>query len=151
MSSLKQIPATTLTDDNSTSKEELGSIRVESNGKGYRYVRNQGCTTGAKGSVYVFRTSDNYSVSRSHTEARRNAFAGIGLGALTKGQYGWVQFSGFSNYLHTDAGVAAGEGLVVDSDTNNVADSLVSKTQVAWGRTIKADSGSILTAAWLGN
>ncbi len=48
---LKQIAATALTASDSTAKEEAGSVRTESNGKEYQYVRNCGSVTLPKGAA----------------------------------------------------------------------------------------------------
>ena len=149
--SLKQYPATTLTADDATSKEELGSIRIESDGKIYRYIQNNGCTTAVKGDVLKFMSSNNYQATRSATAARRNAFAGVLTSRLSKAKYGWGQFGGFNTYLYTGTSVAAGDALVVNSTTSRIARTMSTTVNLAaFGRTLRADSGSTLTACFLG-
>lgn len=148
---LKQTPATALTANDATSQEELGRLRVESNGSVYRYVQNAGSNTAVKGDVMKFLTSGNqYQVTRSSTAARRNAFAGVLGNALGRNRYGWVQVSGLNTYAYTETNVAAGDALVVTSAAARSFRKLSNTTNLlAIGGTIRADSGSILTSSYL--
>lgn len=151
MGALKQIPSTALTAADTTSQEELGSLRIESNGKSYRYVQNAGSNTAVKGDLLKYSSSNNYSVTRSSTLARRNAAAGVLTAALGKSKYGWVQQGGFGTYLYTNCSVAAGDALVVHSTLRGTARKMSTTTNMtAFGRTVRADSGCILTAYFLG-
>jgi hypothetical protein len=104
---LKQIPPTALTASDSSAKEEVGAIRTESNGKEYRYVRNCGSRTYPKGAAlsFVLASTNTYKVWGSRVVGNttiagsKNAPAGICVGSIRKGQYGWVQCKG--NFLGT--------------------------------------------------
>lgn len=104
---LKQIAAGALTASDSTAKEEVGILRTEANGKAYRYVRNCGSRTYAKGAAltFVLASGNSYKVWGSRQSGMSlvanswNAPAGILVGSIRKGQYGWAQIRG--NFLGT--------------------------------------------------
>ena len=114
---LKQIAATALTASDSTAKEEPGQIRVEATGKQYRYVRNCSSKTLVKGNAVNFHLASGvyYQVhcSRPTTDTVRcggkNAPAGILVGSIKKGNYGWAQIKG--NFLGTTLRMGNGPGL----------------------------------------
>jgi len=107
MANVKQISAGALTASDSTAREELGVLRAESNGKEYRYIRNCGSRTLPKGSAlsFVLASANTYKawgsrpVGNTNIAGGKNAPAGICVGTIRKGQYGWVQCRG--NFLGT--------------------------------------------------
>ena len=154
MGYLKQIPNTALTSNDTTSQEELGQIRIESDGKEYRYVRNSATSsTSVKGDILKLLTCNNYQVTRSAGAVRfKNNFVGVGIGRISRNNYGWVQCRGYGNYLYTDGAVVAGDSIIVQSTTQRVCRRLSTAyaITVPFGRTGRADSGSILTSYMLG-
>ena len=148
MSMLKAVPATSLTANDTTAQEELGQIRWESDGKAYRYVRALNLSV-QKGSVCKFANSNNYQVTVSAAAALRNGFAGVGLGQISAGKYGWIQAEGYNTYLYTTS-VEKADALVVSSTTNRVARELSTTTGLqVFGVAGASNSGSILKVAYL--
>ena len=100
----KQINRTVLSQQDSTALEEVGRIRIESDGKMYRYVKNSRTATYTKGTVMVIRSSDGYSVTGSRPVSAlfvggKNSFAGVAAGTIGALKYGWVQYGGFCSNM----------------------------------------------------
>ncbi len=104
---LKQIAAGALTASDASAKEEVGTLRTEANGKVYRYIRNCGSRTYPKGAAlaFILASGNTYKVWGSRQSGRSsyagsvNAPAGILVGSVAKGYYGWAQIRG--NFLGT--------------------------------------------------
>jgi len=146
----KFIPATELTANDATSQEELGRTRLESDGKEYRYIQMKN-GTGKTGNTVVFNSSNNYQVTRSASTARRSLFAGVLLGTLRKDRYGWAQIRGYCTHVKTDTSVAAGHAVGVGVVAVGLCSAVSSAgaLRMAFGASLKADSGSIATAVKL--
>ena len=146
----KFIPTTELTANDTTSQEELGRVRIESDGKQYRYIQMRN-GTGKTGNVVVFNSSNNYQVTRTACTVRRNLFAGVLLGTLRSTRYGWAQFRGYCTHVKTDAAVVAGHAIGVAATVAGASSgvSTAGALKIAFGGSLKADSGSIATAVHL--
>ncbi len=85
----KQLPATKLTANDSSAKEELGRVRWESNGKAYRYVLVEDADL-AVGEVVEYSDTSGYEVTndRSGGSSIGRVVAGVAIGTITDGQYG---------------------------------------------------------------
>lgn len=128
--------ATDLTADDSSAKEELGAIRFTYDStvgvRGYRYVQAAADTTVANGTVLTFvdATYFNKTVTLDISDSHPNRAAGVGIGAITASNYGWVQFYGYHATVLTDGGddIADGDAVIVDPSTDGTADSVTAGT-----------------------
>lgn len=84
----KQLPATKITANDATAKEELGRIRWEG-AKAYKYVLVEDQAL-ANGDVVEFSDTSGYEVSsdRSGGASIGRAVAGVAIGTITDAQYG---------------------------------------------------------------
>lgn len=147
----KQLWSTLLTANDSTAKEELGSLRFASDGKMYRYV--QTIATVAAGDALRFYSSNRYRVTATASAAGVRKGAGFAIGAITASYFGWIQCGGFSTCVRTTSAVAAGDNLILAAATDSAV--ITATSALIWGGAIiigtaeKADSGHICSAAFL--
>ena len=120
--SSKQLPATKLTANDSTAKEELGRVRWENN-KAYKYVVIEDLAV-AVGDVVEFSDTTGYEVTqdRAGGSSVGRVVAGVAIGTITDAYYGWIQVHGRNTGLKTDGGVSAGDILVPHATQNGHAD-----------------------------
>lgn len=124
----KRIWATKLTANDATPKEELGIVREEYDTTyGYRrfiYVQAAADTTVALGTALGFSDQKRQIVSSDTADFSLNQVAGVGIGTISAGYYGWIQQVGYHGGVKTDGGddIADGETLVL-----SVADGVVDK------------------------
>lgn len=127
---VKQLPATKLNANDATPKEELGRVRWQG-GKAYKYVLAEDANI-ANGDVVEFSDTSGYEVSndRSGGSSIGRVVAGVAIGTITDGQYGWIQVHGRHTAVKTDGGVAAGEYLVPHATADGRADTGTSASTV---------------------
>jgi len=156
----KHLWKTKLSANDSVAQEELGIKRVEFDStdnvwKVYRYVRYYDGTAAAgaaaAGNVLVWynTNADGYSVVLDVSDGSQAGFAGVAIGALTDLYYGWVQCGGFCNNVDTDAGVAAGDPLIVDTVDGDADTMAAGEEHYVFGYALAADVGTTLSDAIL--
>lgn len=105
--------------------------------KAYKYVRyNNGTAnlTLANGDPCLYdddgATFDGFEVFVDVSDTNRNLVAGVALGAITDGNYGWVQIKGFHSAVNTDGGddIAVGDALIHDGTNDQDVDSVAAGT-----------------------
>lgn len=118
----KQLPATKLTADDSTAKEELGRIRWEG-AKAYKYVLVEDADL-AVGEVVEYSDTSGYEVTNDRADGSSigRVVAGVAIGTITDAQYGWIQVHGRHTQVITDGGVSAGDPLVPHATADGQAD-----------------------------
>lgn len=149
---MKQLPATKITANDSTAKEELGRIRWEGS-KAYKYVLIEDAAV-ANGDVVEFSDTSGYEVTkdRSGGASIGRAVAGVAIGTITDAYYGWVQVYGRHTAVKTDGGVAAADVLVPHAtkdgaaDTGTTASTVVITSGQRFGYALAADTDSTTTA-----
>lgn len=129
---------TAVTDSSTTAQEQLGVVRVEldSNGgyKKYKYVQNHASSAAlANGTpaMYVLDATDTNLnvVTTVVATGGRNLVAGVAVGAIAAGSYGWLQIYGRHSAVLTngDDDIAALDA-VIQSSTAAVVDSVAAGT-----------------------
>ena len=149
---MKQLPATKLTANDATAKEEAGRVRWES-GKAYRYVLAEDGAL-ANGDVVEFSDTSGYEVTKDRAGGASigRVVAGVAIGTITDAYYGWVQVHGRHTAIKTDGGVSAGDVLVPHTNKDGVADTGTSASTVVitagqvFGHALAADTDSTTTA-----
>jgi hypothetical protein len=133
---LKAIWATTLTADDTAAKEELGIIRFEVDRddtvglKSYRYVQVHADSAAvANGDVVVYRDLYKIVADTRIAQSTENHIAGVGIGVITAGNYGWLQIGGYHAVVKTngDDDIADGD-VLIHSGTDLQADSVAAGT-----------------------
>lgn len=130
---IKSLWATALTANDSTAKEELGSIRAEYDSTAgvryYKYVQAAADTTGANGTAFAFSDLYGNTVTSDVSDASVNQPAGVGIGTLTAEYYGWILVRGYHSAIKTDGGddIADGASLIL-STTDGTVDSVAAGT-----------------------
>ena len=143
---VKQVYSGPLTVSDATQAEELGTLRVEADGKIYKYGQADtsliiGYVCGHSSIAGTGRAK--FSPDISDCTPNRDP-AGIALATISDEHFCYVQVEGKNTNVKTDGGVAAGEKLTWSADM--VADtSLAASTSISFGVSILADSGSIAT------
>lgn len=148
----KQLPATKITANDATAREELGRIRWEG-AKAYKYVRAEDANL-ANGDSVEFSDTSGYEVSpdRSGGSSIGRAVAGVAVGTITDAQFGWIQVYGRHTAIKTDGGVAAGDVLVPHAtkdgraDTGTTASTVVITSGQRFGYALAADTDSTTSA-----
>lgn len=136
-----------LTDNSATARHTLGDIHFES-GKAYRYVLAEDADLAA-GDVVEFSDTTGYEVTndRSGGSSVGRVVAGVAVGTITDGQYGWIQVSGVGT-VKTDGGVSAGDALVPHASVDGQADTAASGSTVTnteaqvFGYALATDTGT---------
>lgn len=148
----KQLPATKLTANDATAKEELGRVRWEA-GKAYRYILVEDVAL-VNGDVVEYSDTSGYEVSadRSGGASIGRAVAGVAIGAITDAYHGWIQVSGRHTAIKTDGGVAAADVLIPHAskdgraDTGTSASTAVITAGQRFGYALAADTDSTTSA-----
>ncbi len=122
---MKQLPATKLTANDASAKEELGRLRFEK-GKVYKYVLVEDANL-ANGDVVEFSDTSGYEVTndRAGGSSIGRVVAGVAIGTITDAQYGWIQVHGVHGAIKTDGGVAKGDVLIPHATGDGRADTAV--------------------------
>jgi hypothetical protein len=105
---------TALTANDSSAKEELGTIRVEHDAtygkKIYMYVLASGAI--AAGTVCAMMGATGYTVGKNYTAGLGGSVGqvravGVGIGTITDAYYGWIQVFGYCGTVSKDATINA--------------------------------------------
>lgn len=132
-----------LTANDATAQEQLGKLYVDhATGKAYRYVLVEDAAI-ANGDSVEYSDTSGYEVTkdRSGGASVGRVPAGVAVGTISDGYYGWVQVSGRHTSIKTDGGVSAGQSLVPHATVDGRADS------EANGSTVTVTSGQIFARA----
>lgn len=147
---MKHVFATELDANDSTVKEEVGILRIEPDGKIYRYILVEDADL-AVGDVLEFSDTSGYEVTKAAgSSSVGNKVAGVAINVITDAYYGWIQVSGRHSAVRCDGGVAAGHMLVPHATFTGRADtSLASGTSAdeVFGIALETDSTSATTTA----
>lgn len=135
--------------NDATPKEQVGKLYVDhATGKAYRYVLAEDANI-AVGDVLEYSDTSGYEVTndRAGGSSLGRFVAGVALGTITDGQYGWIQVSG-RVLVKTDGGVVKGDRLVPHATADGRADTeangstvVVSSGQV-FGQALATDGGT---------
>lgn len=142
-SGIKQVFKSSLTANDSSAQEELGVLRFEADGKAYRYVRAEDQAIAIGEVVYPASADpDDWEVTTDYAggSATTKKVAGVAIGTITDAYYGWVQVSGNSDMVRTDAGVSAADGLIghtVDGEADTMA---AGEEHLVFGFALAADT-----------
>ncbi len=123
----KRLWNTKLTDNDSTAKEELGVERIGVDStdrqRRFRYVQAAADTTVRKGTVLAYSDAQRTTVTSDRDDANVNQPCGVGIATITAGYYGWIQCSGYHDYVITDGSdtYADGDTLTLHQTTDGVA------------------------------
>src|SRR5437667_1491116 len=102
---------------------------------GYQYVKTKAASsiTPARGGLCFWDDFDNAVVTPDVGAGNIGLFAGVYINALSKGNYGYIQFAGKANVLYdgTLTDNTAGDLVVVKSTSANTANALASTTITA--------------------
>ena len=121
---------TAITADSTTAQEQLGSVRKEydsTNGfRTFKYVQASLTVAASNGRVLCWYDTIGTVATDDISTTRASLPAGVAIGTLTHGRYGWVQMGGYHSAVDTngDDDVADGDVVVVDTATDGVADSV---------------------------
>jgi len=128
MSFIQILPEGGLTAIHGSAMTKVGVLHQDDSGNIYRYVKNAAASaTLANGNV-VCPTTTQWEITVDYSDAVTKKAAGIAISALTVSTFGWILVDGKHSAVWTDAGVAAGDGLVAHS-VDGEADSLVTTTE----------------------
>jgi hypothetical protein len=81
--------------------------------------------------------------------------AGVALGTIADGQYGWIQVAGLNTYTKTDGAVAVGEAIVPHASADGQGDTVAAGSTVVnteaqvFGYALVADTTSACSAVML--
>ena len=107
---------TELTANDTSPKEMLGIRRIELGDKGrkvYAYVKNAEASA-ALSAGQVVKWDDASSGAVKKASAAGDLLAGVAIGDITAGNYGWVQVFGLATVL-TASSTAAGDAVIASS------------------------------------
>lgn len=140
----KLVPAGSLTEQDVTQLNELGSIRYDEQGNEFRYVKAQSAIS--KGNVCgpVFSASaSRWTVTPTVALSPGKFPAGVGLYSISGGAYGYVQKTGVNYYTNSKSAVTA--GLFLTWRSNLVATQLAAGHEhLSFGLAMATDSGSVI-------
>lgn len=109
---MKNLFVTQLTDVKSTDVEGVGSIRIEADGKMYRWCKNNAATAWAAGGLYCHEIANLgasfYTTAILPATADLAVLAGVAMAAVAQNYYGWLQIAG----AHSDVLVSKVTALV---------------------------------------
>ena len=111
--------------DESTPRTKVGDITFDENGNAYRYVRVVDLDV-ADGDVVEMASTSQFDVTKDRAGGSSvgRVVAGVAIGTITAGNYGWIMVSGIHDAVKTDGGVVKGEALVPHATSDGVADSV---------------------------
>lgn len=118
--------------NDATAQEQLGALFHDAtNGKVYKYVLAEDANL-ANGDVVEFSDTSGYEVTkdRSGGSSIGRAPAGVAIGTITDGQYGWIQVYGKHSAVKVGANVAiaAADALVPHATIDGSAFTAVSSS-----------------------
>lgn len=137
-----------LTSTSTTQLHPLGTLRGDSDGNVYRYVKNIDLTAADGWALCAGSTTDPNVVSgdASGGSAITSIPRGVAIGAIPQNSYAWVQVLGYKANVLSDGSVAAGEGLIKHASTDGGVDSAAAGSTVAitvhqiFGKALAADT-----------
>ena len=139
---------TELTANDTSPKEMLGIRRIELGDGGrkvYVYVKNAEASAAlSAGEVVKWDNVSSGAVKKA--SAVTDLLAGVAIGAITAGNYGWVQVFGLAT-VKTAASTAAGDGVIASSSSGvggrleNGKDSPTSQV-LGWATDTRDDGGT---------
>jgi hypothetical protein len=95
---MKNLFSTALTDVKTTDVEGVGSIRIEADGKQYRWCKNNASTSWAAGCLVCHEVAnlgaDLYKTAIIPASADLALLAGVAMGVVAQNYFGWVQIAG---------------------------------------------------------
>lgn len=141
---------TELTANDTSPKEMLGIRRIELGDKGrkvYVYAKNAEASAAlSAGQVVKWDNAASSAVKKA--SAAGDLLAGVAIGAITAGNYGWVQVFGLATVL-TAASTAAGDAVIASSTAGTggrVAKGTAPTNQVlGWATGTRNDTGGTNT------
>ena len=124
-----------LTSNDASPQNDIGAtitVLTSAGGvKEYKYVEVAADTTVANGTalLYVLADTARLSVTSDLTDANTNDPAGVGIGAITAEQYGWIQTKGYHAAVATngDDDIAANDAIIMGA-ADGVVDSVAAGT-----------------------
>jgi len=135
-----------LTASSTAAKNKLGTVAEDVNGYKYRYVQNISADSIAiaNGTCVYLASVSAWVVSPDYTggSSTSTRVAGVGIGAIAAGSYGWIQITGIHTAVKTDAGVAAADYLVghsVDGECDTMGDG---EEEQVFGAALEADTAT---------
>lgn len=148
---------TELTANDATPKDQLGVIRAEYSAtfgmRFYKYVQAAADTTVANGTALAY-TLDGLGcvVTSDISTSNANCPAGVGIGAITAGYYGWILVGGYHPAIKTDAGndLVVGDSLILSATVDGAVDRTASGTAAVTkplGFAVAADDDAADTVA----
>lgn len=146
----KQVKRAKITANDSSAMEDLGTVFEDgSNGKVYRYVLIEDMAV-ANGDVVEFSDTTGYEVSKDRAggSSLGRFVAGVAVGTISDGYYGWIQTSGVHTAVATDGAVVLGDRLVPHATADGQADTEANGSTVAvtsgqvFGFALATDSGT---------
>lgn len=121
----KHLYATKLTTNDSSAREQLGTIRREWSStdecfKTYKYVQASLTEAASNGICLAFYDTKGQVATDDISTANANQPAGVATGTLTNNYYGWIQIGGLHTAVDTtgDGLIAAGDFVHLQSDTD---------------------------------
>lgn len=124
---------TELTANDSSAKDQVGALRAEFHAiyglRIYKYVNVAADTTVANGTPLAYVDAYGLQVTSDISDSSQNRPAGVGIGAITAGNYGWIQVAGHHSAVITngDDDITAGASVILSS-TDGKADSVAAGT-----------------------
>lgn len=143
-----------LTSNDATARLEPGTIFEDgATGKAYRYVLIEDMDV-ANGDSVEYSDTSGYEVTKDRASGSSigRVVAGVAIGAITHGNYGFIQLTGRHTAVKTDGGVATGDALVPHATYDGKADTATSASTViitaaqTFGYALAADDTSASTA-----
>ena len=153
----KRVPATSITANDATAQEELGSLRFDSDGRTFRYM--QTISTVAIGDLVNRTISTNIASARvAPTLLLVKLPAGVAVGTVTASYFGWFQIagpvgalaSGITTRVRTNTKVAGGNFMTVGV-SRKASIAISGAEHLVFGVAQATDSGSFCVGAHLTN
>ncbi len=145
----------------STNADEFpqAGTNVESAGKRYACVYNAGAAAIAAGDccgLFLTTPAQGHVSTTAATmidNGTAGICAGIGIGAIAAGAYGWLQTGGHCSNITTDEGVSQGDSLVMDGGTTvgKVADTMADGEEECVFASADADDATAVGSGYLLN
>lgn len=131
-------------------------VQDKATNKVYKYILVEDANL-AVGDVVEYSDTSGYEVTKDRAggSSLGRIAAGVALGTITDGKYGWIQVAGLNTYTKTDGSVAVGEGIVPHASADGQADSVASGSTVVnteaqvFGYALVADTTSACSAVML--
>lgn len=131
-------------------------VRDKSTGNVYKYILVEDADL-ALGDVVEYSDASGYEVTKDRASGSSlgRVAAGVALGKITDGYYGWIQVSGLNTRVKSDGSVAVGQGMVPHATSDGVADSVESGSTAVnteaqvFGYALVADTTSACSAVML--